>query len=89
MIYSFHHADFWMKGGIEAGLSYRAKIFRDLGLEAKFVFTNKFPECNIQNETAILGLLDSEVIWLYGYFSDCRISPVTFNLAQLEDTFTE
>lgn len=26
---------------------------------------------------------------LYGYFSDCRISPVTFNLAQLEDTFTE
>lgn len=89
MIYSFHHADFWMKGGIEAGLSYRAKVFRDIGLEAKFVFTNEFPQCNIQNEMATLGLLDSEVIWLYQSFTDCRISPVTFSLEQLESTFAE
>ncbi|MCM1231925.1 MAG: glycosyltransferase [Ruminococcus flavefaciens] len=89
MIYSFHHADFWMKGGIETGLSYRARVFRDLGLEAKFVFTNDFSGCHFQRETAILGLLDSEVIWLYEFFTDCRTSPATYTLGQLESTFTE
>lgn len=89
MIYSFHHAHYWTKGGIETALSYRAKIFRNLGLDAKFVFTNEFPDCNVQNETATLGFFGSEVIWIYGFFTDCKISPVTFSLEQLEDTFTD
>ncbi len=87
MIYSFHHSTFWMKGGIEASLGYRAKIFRNLGLDAKFVFTNKFPRGNMQKETSFLGLRDSEVIWMYNFFTDCKTSPVTYKLKQLEDTF--
>lgn len=87
MIYSFHHSTFWMKGGIEASLGYRAKIFRFLGFEAKFVFTNEFPGGNVQKETAFLGLWDSEVIWLYRFFTDCKSSAITYSLKQLEDTF--
>ena len=43
MIYSFHHFYYWVKGGVESGMAYRAKLFRDLGLEAKFVFATTFP----------------------------------------------
>ena len=42
MIYSFHHFYYWLRGGIESGMAYRAKIFRHLGLEAKFVFATTF-----------------------------------------------
>lgn len=87
MIYSFHHFYYWSKGGVESGMAYRARIFRALGLEAKFVFATTFPNANIQHETQSLGFLDSEVIWMYGFFSNCRISPVIYRLKQLEDSF--
>lgn len=87
MIYSFHHFYYWSKGGVESGMAYRARIFRSLGLEAKFVFATTFPDANIQHETQRLGFLDSEVIWMYSFFSDCKISPVTYGVNQLENTF--
>lgn len=87
MIYSFHHCVYWAKGGIESGMAYRARLFRELGLDAKFVFATTFPNDNIQHETEFLGFWDSEIIWLYDFFSDCRISPITYTLKQLEDSF--
>ena len=89
MIYNFHHFYYWLKGGVETGQAYRAKLFRRLGFEAKFVFATTFPDRNIQNEISYLGFLDSEVMWMYGFFTDCKISPVTYTLEQLEDTFEE
>lgn len=89
MIYSFHHYNYWLKGGVEAGLAHRVKIFRNLGLDAKFVFATTFPEHNIWDETAQMGFLDSEVLWMYGFFTDCKPSPVTYTLEQLEDSFEE
>ncbi|MCM1231926.1 MAG: glycosyltransferase [Ruminococcus flavefaciens] len=89
MIYNFHHFYYWLKGGVETGQAYRARLFRELGLEARFVFATTFPDRNIQQETSYLGFLDSEVIWMYGFFTDCRISPVTYTVEQLENTFEE
>lgn len=89
MIYSFHHFYYWLRGGIESGMAYRAKIFRHLGLEAKFVFATTFLNDNIQHETERLGFLDSEVIWMYSFFTDCKISPVTYTLERLEESFGE
>lgn len=89
MIYSFHHFYYWMKGGVETGMAYRARIFRELGLEAKFVFATTFPDDNIQHETEYLGFLDSEVMWMYGFYTDCKLSPVTYTLERLENSFGE
>ena len=86
MIYSFHHAFAWIKGGIETGMVYRARIFRNLGLDARFIFTNHFPDLNIQHETSSLGFWDSEVIWMYGFFANCKLAPVSYTLEQLEKT---
>ena len=66
---------------------YRAEVLRNIGQEVKFIFTNMFPGDNIQHMTENIGFLDSEIIWLYTFFTDCRISPATYTLEQLEKTF--
>ena len=87
MIYNFNLGIGWASSGVEYAQAYRAKVLRELGLEAKFVFTDMFPRDNIQHMTENIGFLDSEVLWLYTFFSDCKISPVTYTLRQLEQTF--
>lgn len=89
MIYNFHHFDYWIRGGLEYGQAYRAKILRNLGLDAKFIFATEFPTNNIQHETSNMGFLDDEVLWLYGFFTNCRLSPTTYTLEQLERTFKD
>ncbi|NBI60101.1 accessory Sec system glycosyltransferase GtfA [Lachnospiraceae bacterium] len=87
MIYNFNQGIGWASSGVEYAQVYRAKILRRIGKEAKFIFTNMFPEENIEHLTENIGFLDSEIIWLYTFFTDCKISPVTYTLEQLEQTF--
>lgn len=87
MVYNFNLGIGWASSGVEYAQAYRANVLRKAGLEAKFVFTDMFPRENIQHMTANIGFLDSEVIWLYTFFTDCKTSPVTYTLKQLEATF--
>ncbi len=87
MIYNFNLGIGWASSGVEYAQLYRAKMFRNIGVEAKFVFTDMFPRDNIQHMTENIGFLDEEIIWLYTYFTDTKIRPVTFTLADLEKTF--
>ena len=87
MIYNINQGIGWASSGVEYAQAYRAKILRNIGQEAKFVFTNMFPEENIEHMTENIGFLDSEIIWLYTFFTDCKISPVTYTLEKLEQTF--
>jgi len=86
MVYNFNLGIGWASSGVEYAQLYRAKMFRNIGVEAKFVFTDMFPRDNIQHMTENIGLLDKEVIWLYTYFTDCKISPVTYTLKDLEES---
>lgn len=87
MVYNFNLGIGWASSGVEYAQAYRAKVLREIGQEAKFVFTDMFPGENIQHMTENIGFLDSEVVWLYTFFTDCKISPVTFTLKDLEKTF--
>lgn len=87
MVYNFNLGIGWASSGVEYAQAYRAEVLRSIGQEAKFIFTNMFPGDNIEHMTANIGFLDSEIIWLYTFFTDCRISPVTYTLEQLEETF--
>lgn len=89
MVYNFNLGIGWASSGVEYAQLYRAKIFRSVGIPAKFIFTDMFPRDNIQHMTENIGFLDQEVEWLYTYFTDTHIAPVTFTLAQLEATFPE
>lgn len=87
MIYNFNLGIGWASSGVEYAQAYRANIFRKIGAEAKFIFTDMFPTENIEHMTANIGFKDSEIIWLYTYFTDVKIAPVSFTLADLEKTF--
>jgi accessory Sec system glycosylation protein GtfA len=87
MIYNFNLGIGWASSGVEYAQIYRAKMLRAIGAKAKFIFTDMFPRENIQHMTENIGFLDSEVEWLYTFFTDTKISPVTYTLKQLEATF--
>lgn len=87
MVYNFNLGIGWASSGVEYAQVYRAKMLRNIGVDAKFVFTDMFPRDNIQHMTENIGFLDSEIIWLYTYFTDTKISSVTYTLKDLEKTF--
>lgn len=87
MIYNFNLGIGWASSGVEYAQAYRANIFRKIGVEAKFVFTDMFPTENIEHMTANIGFEDNEIIWLYTYFTDVKIAPVSFTLSDLANTF--
>lgn len=87
MIYNFNLGIGWASSGVEYAQLYRARMFRSIGAEAKFVFTDMFPRDNIQHMTENIGFLDSEIIWLYTFFTDTKIAPVSYTLTQLEESF--
>lgn len=86
MIYNFNLGIGWASSGVEYAQAYRANIFRRIGQPAKFIFTDMFPRDNIQHMTENMGFRDEEVIWLYTFFTDVRIAPVTYTLKELEET---
>jgi accessory Sec system glycosylation protein GtfA len=89
MIYNFNLGIGWASSGVEYAQAYRANMLRNIGAQAKFVFMDMFPRDNIEHMTENIGFYDSEVIWLYTFFCDTKISPVTYTLSMLEDSIDE
>jgi len=86
MIYNFNLGIGWASSGVEYAQSYRAVMLRNIGAEAKFIFTDMIPSENIEHLTKNIGFLDSEIIWLYTFFTDQKIAPVSYTLKDLEET---
>ena len=89
MIYNFNLGIGWASSGVEYAQIYRAKLFRRLGQDAKFIFTDMFSQENIEHYTKNIGFLDSEIIWLYTYFTNIKIAPVIYQLSDFEKTFSQ
>lgn len=86
MVYCFHHFYYWSKGGVETSQAYRARMFRNLGIEAKFVFATTFLENNYVDEMDSLGYDRNEVTWLYSSFSDCSYAEYSYTLKEFKNT---
>lgn len=84
MVYNFNLGIGWASSGVEYAQAYRAKILRKARIPARFVFTDMFPMDNIEHMTRNIGFLDKEVIWLYTFFTDTKIAPVSFTLSDLQ-----
>jgi len=87
-IYNFNLGIGWASSGVEYAQLYRAQIFRRLKQKAKFVFLDLITGDNIEHLTHNIGFLDEEIIWIYQYFSDMKIEPTSYTLAQLESSFS-
>ncbi|MEO5288434.1 MAG: accessory Sec system glycosyltransferase GtfA [Limosilactobacillus sp.] len=72
----------WASSGVEYAQAYRAKVFEQAGIEARFIFSDMILADNIQSLTSNLGLRDDQVIWLYNFFTDMPITPSTYSLAE-------
>ncbi|MCT1926834.1 accessory Sec system glycosyltransferase GtfA [Staphylococcus pasteuri] len=83
-IYNINFGIGWASSGVEYAQSYRAKMLRHLKEDAKFIFLDFISSENIQTLTQNLGFKDSEVIWMYQYFTDIPIAPTTYTLEQLK-----
>jgi len=86
MIYNFNLGIGWASSGVEYAQAYRAKVFRNIGAKAKFVFTDMFPRDNLIDMTRNIGFEDQEIIWLYTFFTDFVPEPVTYTLDDLRAT---
>ncbi|MDO4514436.1 MAG: accessory Sec system glycosyltransferase GtfA [Lachnospiraceae bacterium] len=89
MIYNFNLGIGWASSGVEYAQIYRARMFRNIGAEARFIFTDMISQDNIQILTENIGFWDEEVIWLYSFFTDNKVSPLTYTLQELEKTFQD
>ena len=87
MIYNFNLGIGWASSGVEYAQAYRAKMLRNIRMPAKFVFTDMFPRDPLIHMTRNIGFLDEEIIWLYTFFTDCKPAPVSYRLADLEQSF--
>lgn len=88
MIYNFNLGIGWASSGVEYAQSYRAAMLRNIGADAKFVFTDMISSENIEHLTRNIGFLDSEIIWLYTFFTDQNIAPVSYTLNDLKKTLS-
>ena len=86
MIYNFNLGIGWASSGVEYAQSYRASVFRKINAEAKFIFTDFISSDNIEHLTKNLDFDDEQVIWLYNFFTDFKIAPVTYTLDDLKKT---
>ena len=86
MIYNFNLGIGWASSGVEYAQSYRAKVLRNINKPAKFIFTDMFPRDNLIDMTRNIGFEDDEIIWLYTFFTDQQLGPVTFTLEDLKAT---
>lgn len=86
MIYNFNLGIGWASSGVEYAQSYRAVMLRNIEADAKFIFTDMIVTENIEHLTKNIGFLDSEIIWLYTFFTDYKIAPVSYTLDDLKKT---
>lgn len=86
-VYNFNLGIGWASSGVEYAQIYRAKMFRNIKQDAKFIFTDMISYENIEHLTKNIGFEDEEVIWMYQYFTDIKISKTTFSKNDFEKTF--
>lgn len=74
----------WASSGVEYAQAYRARSLRQEHIPAKFIFSDLILANNIEDLTANIGFTDSEVVWLYNFFTDVKIAPSDYPLSQWE-----
>ncbi len=89
MIYNFNLGIGWASSGVEYAQAYRAKMFRNIHKKAMFIFTDMMSYENIEHMTKNIGFLDLEVEWLYTFFTDFDIEPVSYTLKDFEKTIVD
>lgn len=84
-IYNVNLGIGWASSGVEYAQKYRDQIFKRAGINTKFIFSDLILENNIGDLTANMAFKSKDIIWLYNFFTDIKISTTTFSLKDLEN----
>ncbi|MFC3931817.1 accessory Sec system glycosyltransferase GtfA [Streptococcus dentapri] len=87
-VYNINLGIGWASSGVEYAQAYRSKVFKNLGIDAKFIFTDFFSQDNIIDMTRNVGFADDQIIWLYTYFTDQKPAATIFTEQDLKAQFT-
>lgn len=83
-IYNMNFGIGWASSGVEYAQAYRAKLLRNTQHSMKFIFLDFIQSENIQTLTSNMGFHDTEVIWLYQYFTDIKIAPTSYTIEDIK-----
>lgn len=84
-VYNINLGIGWASSGVEYAQAYRAQLLRRKGVDAKFIFTDFFGQDTLADLTRNIGFEDKEIIWLYTFFTDQKIAPISYRLDQLRE----
>ncbi|HGC8953175.1 TPA: accessory Sec system glycosyltransferase GtfA [Streptococcus agalactiae] len=87
-VYNINLGIGWASSGVEYAQAYRASVFKDLGIDTQFVFTDLFRSENLAHFTENMGFSDENVTWLYQAFSDIKTAPTTFTLSDIKKSLS-
>lgn len=88
-VYNINQGIGWASSGVEYAQSYRGRLFRKLGIPAKFIFTDIMRGDNIQEMAQALDFEDEEVIWLYHFYTDFTNEPCSLSEETVAASFPE
>lgn len=74
----------WASSGVEYAQSYRNQLLSSLNIPTKFIFSDMILANNIEDLTKNLGFGDDQIIWFYNFFTDVKIAPSDYALADFE-----
>lgn len=83
-VYSVNLGIGWASSGVEYAQAYRSRLFRNSGIDAKFIFSDCILNNNIEELTSNIGFADDQVIWLYQFFTDVKVAPSSYPLKKFE-----
>lgn len=88
-VYNMNLGIGWASSGVEYAQLYRSKIFQQLNIDAKFIFTDFISYDNICDLTDNMGFDRKDVIWLYSYFTDFSIEPTTVTIEDIVSHYSK
>lgn len=68
---------------VDHSQAYRAKLLRQLGIPAKFIFTPWFVRGNLVENAQSYGFEADELLWLYNYFTDVSLAKSSTQVADI------
>ena len=84
-VYNINLGIGWASSGVEYAQKYRDQSFNEVGIKRKFIFSDLILGNNIGDLTANLGFDNDNIIWLYNFFTDVKISTSNYSLDTLEN----
>lgn len=86
MIYSINFSIGWASSGVEYAQRYRARVFKHLGIPAKFLYLDFIDSGNFYELVKNIGINPDDSIWIYNYLCGIKSSKCSITVEKFLKT---